>query len=258
MKNIVSICVFLLIGTAVQAQYWIGPKVGFHRVDHVYQDPEYKADTFKIIPNYNFQAGAVLTYTATEMFGFHSEIVYERIGRRVTNRDETPAYSKSVNNFISIPLQLRVSFFKRPFHMYLNGGPKISYWMGGSGRIDLDEFLDDSVDPIDYNIKFGSIDEGAENQLAITEANRIQYALTAGGGIYIDLAIGGRLELDFRYSFGHSNMGKNSNPDFTFYEYYENFRHRNNMLSVSVAYMLEYDAQLKRRGQSTNKLSNKK
>lgn len=253
--KIFAFCVFLATGTFAHAQFWFGPKIGGHRVDHIYQDPEYKADTVRVVPDYNFQGGFIFHYTGDDRFSFRTEIVYERISRRVTNRDAIPIDSRMTNNFLSIPLQLRMSFNRGPVHYYVNGGPKISYWMSGNGFIDLDEFLDDSVDPIDYNIVFRESKKTRENQLAFPGANRLQYALTAGAGAYLDLAAGGRLEIDFRYSFGHSNMGFNNNPDLRFSEYYDNLRFRNNMLSIAIAYMLEYNAQLKRKGASTNSKS---
>lgn len=256
--RILAICVCILTGTLAHAQYWFGPKIGGHRIDHIYQDPEYKTDTVQLVPDYNIQAGFVFHYASNDRFSFRSEVVYERIGKKVTNRDVTPILSKTTNHFISIPLQLRMSLNSGAVHYYVNGGPKISYWVSGNGYIDLDEFRDDSVDPIDYTVVFRESKKTRENQLALPGANRFQYALTAGAGTYIDLAAGGRLEVDFRYSFGHSNMGFNINPDVSFSEYYDNLKYRNNMLSVSIAYMLEYNAQLKRKGASTNKQSGKK
>ncbi len=250
--KILALCLYLLTGSIVHAQYWFGPKIGGHRIDHIYQDSEYKDDTVKLVPNYNIQAGFVFHYASSDRFSFRTEVTYERIGKKVTNRDDIPALSTTNNHFISIPLQLRMSLNQGAVHYYVNGGPKISYWMSGNGYIDLDEFLDDSVDPIDYTVVFNPEKKTRENQLALPGANRFQYALTVGGGTYIDLAAGGRLEVDFRYSFGHSNMGFNINPDVTFTDYYENLKYRNNMLSVSIAYMLEYNAQLKRKGASTS------
>ncbi|MEQ8336947.1 MAG: outer membrane beta-barrel protein [Cyclobacteriaceae bacterium] len=250
--KILIFCVFLLTGTLSYAQYWFGPKIGGHRIDHVYQDNEYKQDTVRVIPNHNFQGGFVFHYSSDDRYSFRTEIVYERIGIVVKNRDVTPIHSRMTNHFISLPLQLRMSFNQGSTHYYINGGPKISYWVSGNGYIDLDEFLDDSIDPINYNIVFKESKKVRENQLALPGANRFQYALTVGAGSYVDLAVGGRLEIDFRYSFGHSNMGFNRNPDVTFSEYYDNLTYRNFMLSVSVAYLMEYNAQLKRKGASTN------
>ncbi|XOV95309.1 MAG: outer membrane beta-barrel protein [Bacteroidota bacterium] len=255
--KIFAFCAFLLVGSLAHAQYWFGPKIGGHRIDHIYQDPEYSRDTVKVSPDYNFQGGFVFHYASDDRFSFRTEVVYERLGRKVTNRNDIPAYSKMTNHFISVPLQLRMAFNRGSVHYYVNGGPKISYWVSGNGYIDLDEFLDNSTDPIDYNVVFKESKKTRENQLAFPGANRLQYALTAGAGTYLDLAAGGRLEIDFRYSFGHSNMGFNINPDLTFSEYYDNLKFRNNMLSVSIAYMLEYNAQLKRKGASTNKDSKK-
>ena len=67
---------------------------------------------------------------------------------------------------------------------------------------------------------------------------------------------GGRVLVDFRYNFSHSNLGFNGSQDFAFSgeSYYENFEHRNHSITLSVGYLLYYNSQLKRKGSSTAKV----
>ena len=237
-------------------------------VNHRYQLEEYKSDSFNIQPDFRYQFGAVLTYTASERFSVHTELNFERIGKTLKNDDgKLPVvFSKTRFSFLSVPLILRVNFGNSPVQYYVNGGPKISFWMTGSGKLrDLDEFQE-FFGP-DYELNYDIVfrqsqesrnDDGTQGNLAITDANRIQYALTLGGGANFSLANGARIMVDLRYSFGHSNMGFNGNPSFQFIGYEENFEYTHDMLSVSVGYLFEYNAQLQRKGRSTNKLSNKK
>lgn len=269
MKKLIFIFGFFVTITYAHGQYWFGPKVGIHGVSHRYQLEEYKSDSFNIRPDLRWQVGAVLTYTASDRYSVHTEINFERIGRTLKNdQGQFPAvFSKTKFSFLTVPLLLRVNFGRAPFHYYLNGGPKISYWLSGSGKLtDLEEFIEfQNADYVlDYEIVFKSKnerppnDEGNNARLHLENGNRLQYALTLGGGAYFDISNGARIMLDFRYSFGHSNMGFNDNTAFTFDDYEENFEYTHDMLSISVAYMFEYNAQLQRKGKSTNKLSNKK
>lgn len=252
----------LLVFHQVQAQYWFGPKVGVQRTDFKYQVPEYKEDSFDIKPNYNFQAGGVLVYQASDKYAIHAELIYERVRRKLTNRenDPVPVLSDIVFNYISVPFSLRWNFGADPFHVYVSGGPKLSYWLGGTGKVYLDEFAEFGDGEIrHYNVVFRQSKSGSDlTKMAVVEANRVQYSLQVATGVYFDLIEAGRIMLDLRYSFGHSNVGFNDNPDFQFDTYEENFRFRNNMLSVSVAYLFEYDVKGRTRGMSTIKESNKR
>ena len=261
---------FVGILLSANAQYWFGPKVGYHYTLHAYQDPNYK-DDYRVSKDHNYELGVVVTYTASEKYAVHGELYYERIGNRVSNRDEGKFFvnSQSSYNFISFPILLRVSMGHQPVHWYVNGGPKLSIWTGGTGTFEYgnDESLNpDGIDKVDYDVVFTRSDaQGiANNQYFVNESNRLQYALTIGGGFYLDLANGARAMFDFRYNWGHSNMGFNDDVQLsdgrTIQEgdnipqngYQENYEYTHNTFSFSVAYMFEYSAELKRQGNSTS------
>lgn len=243
----------------VQAQYWFGPKVGFHRTDHIYQVENYKTDSFFVDPDYNFQAGVVLTYAASDRYAVHTELNFERYSKSLRNRDNvTFATSKTNSGFLSMPLVLRLNFGRAPYLFYINGGTKLSYWLYSNGTLE-NSFLQEAENPVkDYSIIFGGDPTAEQDKLVLERPNRLQYALVAGGGVYFDLRNSARIMLDFRYSFGHSNMGFNGSENFDFEDYVEDFEYRHNVLSISVGYMFEYDAYLQRRGKSTNRESNRR
>lgn len=280
MKNFIYWFVLFGLIHQANAQYWFGPKVGFHRVDHNYQTTGYKGDSFNIAPNYNFQVGFVMTYTASKRYSAHAEINWERIGKHVKNiENENLVLNQLVDSrmnfhFLTIPFMLRVNFGRPPVHYYINGGPKLSFWLGGNGNTTLEEFVENRLDengevvPEVWQIRFkqrksdkqdiNSYDPYSSNRMALEKANILQYSLTLGGGAYFDIRGGSRIMLDLRYSFGHSNMGFNGSQDFEWEGYYENFEYRHHMMSLSAGYMFEFDAKMQRKGKSTNKLSNKK
>lgn len=245
---------------STQAQYWWGPKFGGNRSEFVYQSSTY-LDSFSVKPSYNIEAGIVGIYQASNMYSVQSELLFEQVKKELRNKDfnEIEAFSRSTNNFLSIPITFRISLGKEPVHYYLSGGPKLRYWLGGNGMIDVpdgDEFVEP---PKEYKrLVFNQErSQTAENVYAVPGANRLQFALVAGGGFYLDLVTGGRLQFDVRYTFGHSNMGFDGNPDFTFIDYAESYRYRNNTLSISLAYLFEFDVELQSKGMSTIKESNR-
>ena len=267
----------LLLSNTSLAQYWIGPKVGYHYSIHDYQDFEYE-DAYQISNDHGFEAGMVVTYTATDRYAVHGELYFEQIGNRIRSRgDNFFVNSKSTYNFLSLPLMLRVSMGHSPVHWYVNGGPKLSLWLGGNGRLKYsdDEAANpnssgvfDGIEHVNYTIAFNSGEAtGVLNDTYfVDEPNRIQYALVIGGGFYLDLANGARLMIDGRYNWGHSNMAFNQDPNVASSNsiiagspenipergYQENYEYTTNTISISIAYMYEYNAQLKRKGGSTN------
>ncbi len=254
------------------AQYWIGPKFGYHYTIHDYQDDNY-LDDYRSLNNHNFEAGVVVTYTASERYAVHGELYYEQIGNRIKNRSNFEVDSETRNNYLSFPILLRVSMGKSPVHWYVNGGPKVSFWMSGRGNLAYadDEGGPDGFTRHEYKVVWrrSKAGEGGDPPYHVYEANRLQYALTAGGGFYLDLANGARVMVDFRYNWGHSNMGFNRDynepegtltinpPNIPLSGYQENYEYTHNTVSVSIAYMFEYNTQLKRKGGSTSGESKK-
>jgi hypothetical protein len=270
------VVILLFIGvTSLQAQYWFGPKFGLHLADHDYLSSTYAQDSFKVNPNLNFTVGATFTYTANKRYSVFTELAYERIGRKVSNRDgitapsstniETglPNYSfvsRSTYHYLSVPFMLRVNFAipSTRVGFYVGGGTKISYWLGGNGLVSLQEFDEFTIEDIEYRIVFRQSRSDGVEKLAFTDANRIQYSLQLGAGFNVDLPNESQVNLDFRFTYGHSNMGFNGSPDFEWVGYYENYEFRHHLLAVSVGYILQYNAQLARKGKSTIKDSNRR
>lgn len=254
------VALLMLLGFMAQAQFWFGPKGGANRNDFIYQSENY-LDTFQVEPSYSFEVGGVLIYQASDMFSVQTELYYERTKRSLESNDlsSVEVTSNTANSFLSAPALFRVSFNRGPTHYYVSGGPKVRMWLGGSGRISTDsndEFVEG--DEVWNRLVYNQRNSNTINEVyAVPDANRVQFALVAGGGVYFDLYFGGRLLVDFKYTFGHSNMGFNNNPDFKFIDYTENFRYRSNTLSLSLAYLFEYDVKGARKGMSTIKASNK-
>lgn len=274
MKSILTVCVIILFPTLIYGQYWFGPKIGISYIDHVYQEKAYERDSFNVSKDINLQFGGAFSYTATDMYSVYGEILYERVGKTLKDKatDGSVVRSSMTNHFISIPVMLRVNLGKVPFHYYVNGGPRLAYWLGGKGSLytqDLDEPAPAGRDeegnalPLEYKITFNSdkVLEGEQGRALVSQPNRLQFGLTVGGGMFFDLANGTRLQLDFRYTWVHSNMGTNSTRDdtnFSFDSYHENFEYYHNIATVGVAYLFGYNSELKRKGKSTSKESNKK
>ncbi|WP_462249985.1 outer membrane beta-barrel protein [Ekhidna sp.] len=269
MRVLLSVLLVVIFSTISYGQYWFGPKVGFNYIQHNYQDVSYR-DTFNIKNDLNFHVGGAFSYSATDKYSVYIELLYERIGKSVRDiaSDGANVRTSMTNHFISMPAMLRITLGKVPFHYYVNGGPRVSYWLAGKGTQFLEEFVEQLPDPEmvedafrEYKVVFKRSKVDGDDTALIQNPNRVQFGLTVGGGIYFDLQGGGRLLIDARYTWVHSNMGENSSSDninFNFTTYSENFEYSHNITSIGVAYMFGYNSELKRKGKSSNKESNKK
>ncbi|MDH5609571.1 MAG: PorT family protein [Cyclobacteriaceae bacterium] len=251
----IYLTVFIVSSYFVNAQYWFGPKGGVQMIGNGFQSSTYSPDSFKISLNYNVHVGGMFTYAADKRYAVHAELLYERVGRKVTEVEGVTDYtkSKSVNHFLSMPLLLRLNLGVQgsPVSFYVNGGPKLGLWMWGRGVIDLAEFTEQSVAPIRYRVVFNENKGNGDDRRVLLESNRIQYGFTFGAGSNMRLRDQMRMVIDARYSYGHSNMGFNGSPDFTWNAYFENFEYRNHLFAVSIGLQLEYNSQFARKGGST-------
>ena len=277
LKSILTLCTVVGFTTLSFGQYWFGPKVGVSYIDHVYQDKTYE-DDFNVAPNVNWQAGFALAYTASDLYAVYGELLYERVHKTVKDQPTDGSIVKTdmTNHFISAPVMLRVTLGKVPFHYYVNAGPRLAYWVGGKGVInptENDEFWpveDDDGNrlPIEYKLKFKSSNASPDDPSTayVSKPNRVQFGLTVGAGMFFDIQGGSRLQLDFRYTWQHSNMATNTPEDTNLIRdglggggnYRENLEYYHNFATIGIAYLFNYDANLKRKGRSTSKESNKK
>ena len=278
MKPILSFCFVTVFATFSYGQYWFGPKIGVSYIDHVYQDKTYEKDSFNVKPDINWQAGFALSYAASDMYAVYGELLYEKIHKTVKDiaTDGEVISNEMTNHFISVPIMLRVNLGKVPFHYYVNGGPRLAYWVGGKGIFrptEDDEFWpveddDGNYLPLEYKLRFNSANASPDDYTTayVSKPNRLQFGLTLGGGVFFDIQGGSRLQLDFRYTWQHSNMAtttaantnldRGSPGDLTFYR--ENMEYYHNFATIGVAYLFGYNSQLQRKGKSTSKESNKR
>ena len=268
MKRFILIAIIILSGTsALRAQYWFGVKAGGQMSIHDYLSNTYR-DTFDIKNDLNFQNGIMFSYTANKTYSVHTELYYKKIRKDLKNNAfNTKAESFQINHYLTAPFMFRINFpfGNSPVAMYVNGGIELNYWLTGRGGLKLDEFDEFFSEeellreyPVTYRIVFSEKAKKDTEDRYLVSPNRLQYAVTAGFGTTVTLPNGSRIVADARYTRAHSNMGFNDSQDFRWVAYYENYEYRPHQIAISVGYQIEYNAQLARKGKSTNKESNRR
>lgn len=251
----------MLIAGQANAQFWFGPKIGIQFSKNAYQDKDYSKE-YEIAESLTWHAGFAMQYTTDRKFAVHTELIYLQLKNSITNLSIDPELlSESTHSLISAPLLGRYTlFYAGSFSTYIMAGPRLSYWVGGSGNLFTQEGLDaDGLDGGPYDVGFspspGGIGDGI---LSVSKPNRLQYGLDLGIGSVMDLASGQRVSFELRYSKGHSHMALSQERLLEGASYSENYQYATNQLMASIGFLFGYNPADKRRGSSTNKLSKKR
>lgn len=260
-QRIIILCLLsACISFDSHAQFWFGPKVGVQMVSHSYQNENFKT-RYAVDNDVNWHAGLTMQYTTDQRFAVHTELLYQKVRNRVQNKVDSFALDNFTDyNFLTTAMHARLTFGNGVVRFFGIAGPRIGYWLGGSGFIDSAEGADNfGVSGGPYDIVFKDDALGAPaTELVITRPNRIQYGLDIGGGAIMDLATGQRLVAEIRYNIGHSNMGFNDDVELIpGISYMPDIQFANDMFMFSLSYLFGYDPTDSRKGSSTNKLSNK-
>lgn len=252
--------IVVFVSFQVKAQFWFGPILGVSHVSRNYEDKNWKGGSYGISNTIAAHYGGVMNYTTHETFSVHVEAYVQRLKNTVRNLPgaENLIISNTAFTTINVPFLLR---YRMPFNQYMSGylnfGPRLTYWISGSGDLSTDDdiFAQRGFETIEYKIRFSGDPEGS-TRMVLESPRRLKYALEFGGGFYIDLINHKRIMFDARYSIGHSFMAFNEGSTEFFpldNGYFENFEYQTNMLQFSISYLFGFDPIDSRRGRSTSK-----
>lgn len=230
-------------------QMLIGPKAGF-QMSRAYADDPHFYDDFdsRFLPAY--QAGVVANVKVTNIFSLQAEALYNQTAKRMVGDDGYSFQNERYHN-ITVPALLRASYTAGINQFYINVGPSISYWLGGSGKLKIYELQEAGSDTLPYNIKFGeSLLE--DDAFYVSQPNRLLFSLEAGIGAMLPMRQN-FLMLDLRYSWGHTNLAKNDSQYMYFLNYNGRINHATEVISFSVAYLFELDFLEMLKGKSEGK-----
>ena len=116
----------------MQAQTFFGVKVGANATKISYESEVYKKfyDT-KFAPG--FTAGAVFLIENKERYGLYVEFLYSVKGKNVESHANDYETNVATYQYLDLPVLFRIKFNEKNFNWFLQLGPEISYWLGGSG-----------------------------------------------------------------------------------------------------------------------------
>lgn len=256
----VFVFLLILLCTPLYSQFLVGPKAGFQMSKVTYEDEDYrKANKTFFKPGYN--VGLVLNYKVNQTFSLHTEFYYSRKGK-IEKNNEYGVKNVASYHYLDLPMLLRVSkhtiIKKQRIEYYFNIGPSFGYWLGGKGKITSNEFVEYiDTDKLKYTIKFDSVSSYGEHEF-VPNPNRLQLEINLGGGFVFEMGGKEKLMIDLRYGFGigHTFLGDKDGGDFGLAEFNDNFEGVNHVISVSAAYLYEFNLiQALKKGKTTKKSS---
>lgn len=185
MKRLWIILLLVVAGFTVSAQ-GLQPKVGIN-FSSVTGDVENL--TKVALPGFNFGLG----FTSTGPVGVQAEILYMQKGVKFEHGSD---YWKQTNNYLELPIMLKVNLGPDFLKVFLNAGGYVAYWLSGTAE----GSYNGETETTDYEFDDSYDDDGIKD-------NRLDYGIAFGGGAGLRLGPG-FLTAEVRYDLGLADLNK--------------------------------------------------
>ncbi|EMR02845.1 outer membrane beta-barrel protein [Cesiribacter andamanensis] len=195
-----------------------------------------------------YHGGIAANYWVNKRYSLHTEWLYLYRQKDVRyERNLIKVHDVAKQHYLAVAALFRVSFHtnikKSHQEWYVNAGPALHYWLGGSGRLRSNEqspYLEEGS--MDYTIRFEAPGEYGSTEY-ITPANRWQMALYAGGGVMFDLGFRNHIFIDARTSLGlgKSYFATEAGGDFGLNLYQDNLRSSIASMSLSAGFIRDFN-----------------
>lgn len=230
-------------------KYSLGVKAGPNISMARFRDEDLR-DQFGSKPKVGFQAGGIIMFPMKEKYTFIAEAGYGQRGRKLTfNSDEWQ--NNNTYQFIDLSMGLRKSFrfrFKENVitNWYFNVGPNIQYLLSGRGKIGA------GGDPFKYRIRFDQEPDADFNFNYYNDVNRWMFGIDFGIGADAVIQRNQVIYTELRFTMGQTHVGKHTSQSFmNILGFEDDLRSNIKTLSLSVAYIFDFDKKQNRMGKST-------
>ena len=137
-----------------------------------------------------------------------------------------------------------------PATCFVNVGPHISYWLSGKGT-----YGEELADGVPYKIAFVDTFDLAEadrNTMYMVDANRWLFGADIGAGMTAPITSTQRVLVEFRFTWGHTYYGGRTAQNYNDINFTDtNMRANERVLSITAAYMFDFDSREAKKGRST-------
>jgi hypothetical protein len=154
--------------------------------------------------------------------------------------------------YIEMPIMMRYVVWPEK-SVFLGVGPNLSYWLGGTGKIDD---LESPAAYTSYKIHFG--DGDYPDDMLVTDPTRLQLGLLFGLGKLFKLQGDRMLSFEARYEMGHSFLGTEDGANIENLQFSDNLESKHRLFSINLGYFLVLHKKSKRRKSSTYRAKQRK
>jgi len=233
----------------------LGPNVTIATITDKFDKPE-----FGTLPKSGYSIAGVMTMPLKEDYFFYTEMGYMKSGRIMKILD-VDWKSDFTYNFITSSMGLTKAINIRwlkdiPGEIFLSVGPNINYMMSGKGNL-LTQGNTSSFD-----LEFNNYDSGQWGDFSrnfVNKPNRFLFGIDLGIGGEAPLSAKQKLYAEFRFTWGHTNLGtRETTNKLEIVNYKDTMFCSLKTFSLNLIYTYEYDRRKSKQGKSTEKRSSGK
>ena len=254
-KNIFAFSVFLCVVycqySSYAQEFSLGIKGGPLAARSVIGDKFDRKD-FSQRNKLGYMGAALIIFPLKNNYAFETEVGFSQRGRKILSNGDTWT-NTATYYFADASMLLRKFFPLRirkdiPTQWFVNIGPNISYWIGGPGDIGVTKMQK-------YDIVFGEMpiepQEPDFDKMYYTDVNRWLFGINIGTGFVAPLRKSQKLLTELRFTSGHTFYGKTTSASWRTLGFADNLRANEKVLSLTVAYIFDFNIKESRKGKST-------
>lgn len=175
--------------------------------------------------------GLIYNYEIDRYVSVYSELNLSGKGYRSVGSSDSQEPVRDLSlNFLEVPVMARIKYGNEKVSIYLNAGPSLGYWSGGSVRTYLNSGRDKNYSN-KYKIVFEENPTGGD--VYADHQTRWEYSFNYGGGLLFKTKNSGFLMLDLRYNQGVNELFKSNLP---------HLQPRTRTHSFSVGYLFPFNS----------------
>jgi hypothetical protein len=252
------LCLTVITLSVSAQEFSLGVKAGPLVTRSVIAD-KFDREDFSQQSKFGFLGAALIIFPLKNNYSFETEVGFSQRGRKILSNGDTWTNSATYH-FADASMLLRKTFPLRikknvPMLWFANLGPNISYWLGGHGKIGVTQLQS-------YDIVFGPMpiepSEPDFDKMYVTDANRWLFGVNIGVGFIAPLKKSQKLLTELRFTSGHTFYGKTTSASWRTLGFTDNLRANEKFLSLTVAYIFDFNLKEGKKGKSTNKESRRK
>ena len=205
-----------------------------------------------------YYGAGLIIFPLNNNWEFETELGFSQKGRRVLFNDDTWE-NNGTYYFVDASMMLRKMYAfnlgpNTPSNWFFNVGPHISYWLSGRGKVK-------AGGNYKYTVVYDSMPRETLvpdfDKMYMANVNRWFFGIDFGIGFIAPLSANRKILTELRFTSGHTYFGKTDNSSGLTSTatnrtlgFEDNLKANEKVLSLTVAYILNYNMQESRKGKS--------